>query len=101
MTTTLPAIKTEGVDAFLNTHGGPAGEFIRFTKEAKFARLDGEEVPVGTKLIVVFPRHNTAGLNSTALASLRHGIWAECFRATCRRRAANLATATNRCGRRD
>jgi len=101
MTTTLPAIKTEGVDAFLNTYGGPAGEFIRFTKEAKFARLDGEEVPVGTKLIVVFPetQHGWIKFNDPGQPPTRH--MAECFRATCRRRAANLATTTNRCGRRD
>ena len=74
MTTTLPAIKTEGVDAFLNTHGGPAGEFIRFTKEAKFARLDGEEVPVGTKLIVVFPEthHGWIKFNGPGQPPTRH-----------------------------
>ena len=74
MTTTLPAIKTEGVDAFLNTHGGPAGEFIRFTKEAKFARLDGEEVPVGTKLIVVFPetQHGWIKFNGPGQPPTRH-----------------------------
>jgi hypothetical protein len=74
MTTTLPAIKTEGVDAFLNTHGGPAGEFIRFTKEAKFARLDGEEVPVGTKLIVVFPetQHGWLKFNGPGQPPTRH-----------------------------
>ena len=72
--TNLPAVKTEGVDAFLSTYGGPAGEFIRFTKEAKFARLDGEEVPVGTKLVVVFPetQHGWIKFNGPGQPPTRH-----------------------------
>src|SRR5262245_33046902 len=54
--TTLPAMKEDGVNAFLEQHGGPVGEFIKFSKDAKFERIsDGEEIKVGTKLICVFP----------------------------------------------
>jgi len=72
--TNLPAVKTEGVDAFLNEHGGPVGEFIRFTKEAKFAGLDGKEVSAGTRLIVVFPetQHGWIKFNGPGQPPTRH-----------------------------
>jgi hypothetical protein len=54
MTNTLPATPGDGVDAFLKAHGAPIGEFIRFTKEATFAKSDGEVIPIGSKHICVF-----------------------------------------------
>jgi hypothetical protein len=73
--TTLPATKEDGVNAFLNSHGGPVGEFIKFSKDAKFERVsDGEEVPVGTKLICVFPetQHGWVKFNGTGQPPTRH-----------------------------
>jgi hypothetical protein len=75
MTTTLPATPGDGVDAFLNAHGGPVGEFVRFTKEAKFARVsDGEEIPAGTKCICVFDQtqHGWIKFNGDGQPPTRH-----------------------------
>jgi hypothetical protein len=72
---TLPAIKDDGVNAFLQAHGGPVGEFIKFSKEAKFERIsDGEEIPVGTKLICVFPetQHGWVKFNGAGQSPTRH-----------------------------
>jgi len=71
----LPATPGDGVDAFLNAHGGPVGEFVRFTKEAKFARVsDGEEVPAGTKCICVFDQtqHGWIKFNGAGQPPTRH-----------------------------
>ena len=73
--TTLPATSADGVDAFLNAHGGPVGEFVRFTKEAKFARVsDGEEVPPGTKCICVYDQtqHGWIKFNGEGQPPSRH-----------------------------
>jgi len=51
------------------------GEFVRFTKEAKFARVsDGEEVPAGTKCICVFDQtqHGWIKFNGAGQPPTRH-----------------------------
>jgi len=73
--TTLPAMKEDGVNAFLEQHGGPVGEFIKFSKDAKFERIsDGEEIKVGTKLICVFPetQHGWVKFNGAGQPPTRH-----------------------------
>src|SRR5215831_17024472 len=75
MSTNLPAIKDDGVNAFLAQHGGPVGEFIKFSKDAKFERIsDGEEIKVGTKLICVFPetQHGWVKFNGAGQPPTRH-----------------------------
>src|SRR5262249_41065553 len=71
--TTTPG--SDGVDAFLNAHGGPVGEFVRFTKEAKLARVsDGEEIPAGTKCVCVFDQaqHGWIKFNGDGQPPTRH-----------------------------
>ena len=73
--TTLPAMKEDGVNAFLEQHGGPVGEFIKFSKDAKFERIsDGEEIKFGTKLICVFPetQHGWVKFNGAGQPPTRH-----------------------------
>jgi hypothetical protein len=65
----------DGVDAFINAHGGPVGEHIKFTKEAKFARVsDGEEIPAGTKCVCVFDQtqHGWIKFNGKGQLATRH-----------------------------
>jgi hypothetical protein len=51
MTQNLPAKPTDGVDAFVSAHGGPAGEFLRFSKEATFkCASDGTTLPVSLRV---------------------------------------------------
>jgi hypothetical protein len=73
--TNLPTKPGDGVSAFLNAYGGPAGEFIRFTKEAKFARVsDGEEIKPGTQCICVFDQtqHGWIRFNGDGQPPTRH-----------------------------
>jgi len=72
---TLPALKTNGVDAFLNAHGGAAGEFVRFSKEAKFTVVsDGTELPEGTTLNCIFDQtqHGWIKFNGIGQPPTRH-----------------------------
>ena len=89
---TLPATREDGVTAFLNAHGGPVGEFVRFTKEAKFARVsDGEEIKPGTRCICVFDQTQHGGSNSMVTGSRQPGTWAQCSAGMYRRHVASLA----------
>jgi hypothetical protein len=72
---TLPALKTDGVDAFLNAHGGAAGEFVRFSKEAKFVVVsDNTELSEGTRLNCIFDQtqHGWIKFNGVGKPPTRH-----------------------------
>ena len=83
-------MKEDGVDAFLEQHGGPVGEFIKFSKDAKYERIsDGEEIKVGTRLICVFPETQHGWVKFNGAGSRQRATWAECSTATCHQHVAN------------
>lgn len=51
----LPTTRGDGVAAFLKDYGGPAGTFIRLSRDGRYRRAsDGAEVPLRTKVIVPY-----------------------------------------------
>jgi hypothetical protein len=75
MTQNLPAKPTDGVDAFVSAHGGPAGEFLRFSKEATFkCASDGTTLPEGTRLACVYDQtqHGLIRFNGPGQPPTRH-----------------------------